>query len=90
MSKKWTAEFGGTKEQNAEIEECNEADSEDQAECEANLDQCPVLPGGAMKILFVITPLIIVINMHFAWVLYTHWKRAPLGKSKGGTHDDEW
>ena len=53
------------------------------------MDQCPVLPGGAMKILFVIAPLVVVINLHFAMVLYTHWKRAPLGKSQGGTYD-EW
>ena len=58
------------------MEECNEADEEDQAECEANLDQCPVLPGGAAKTLFVITPLIIVINLHFAFVLYAHTQNA--------------
>ena len=38
MSKKWTEQMGGTKDQNEAIEECNEADEEDQADCEANLD----------------------------------------------------
>ena len=79
LNKKWVEEFGGTKSQNEAIEECNEADEEDQASCEANLDQCPVLPGGAAKTLFVITPLIIVVNLHFAFVLYTHTQNADRG-----------
>ena len=79
INKKWVEEFGGTKSQNEAIEECNEADEEDQASCEANLDQCPVLPGGAAKTLFVITPLIIVVNLHFAFVLYTHTQNADRG-----------
>ena len=76
--------MGGDKEQNEEQEECNEADEEDQASCEANLDQCPVLPGGAMKILFVITPLIVIINIHFAYVLYTHYDRRKMYDYDGG------
>ena len=78
ISRKWTATFGGTKAQNKELEECDEADEEDQADCEAQLDQCPVLPGGMLKALFVITPLIVVCNIHFAFVLYTHWKNSVL------------
>ena len=78
FSKKWTATFGGTKDQNEAQEECDEADEEDQADCEANLDQCPVLPGGVMKVMFVITPIIVVLNIHFAFVLYTHWKNSVL------------
>ena len=84
FSKKWTKEVGGDKDQNEAQEECNEEDEENQADCEANLDQCPVLPGGAAKTLLVITPLIIIVNLHFAYVLYTHWKRADLSVREGG------
>ena len=90
LSKKWTKEMGGDKEQNEAQEECNEADEEDQADCEANLDQCPVLPGGAAKVLLVITPLVLLVNLHFMYVLYTHYKRASLPKRQGGCYDDDW
>ena len=89
MSKKWVATFGGTKAQNEEIEECNEADEDEQADCEANLDQCPILPGGVMKVVFVITPIVVIMNIHFAFVLYVHWKNARLPANQGGCEDND-
>ena len=89
FSKWWVATFGGSKAENEAQEECNEADEEDQADCEANLDQCPILPGGILKVLFVITPLVCLINIHFAFVLYTHWKNARLPESQGGCADTD-
>ena len=37
-----------------------------------------------MKILFVVTPLIVIINIHFAYVLYTHYDRRKLYDYDGG------
>ena len=87
FSKKWVANVGGTKEENEAQQECNEADEEDAEECEANLDQCPVLPGGVLKALFVVTPIVVIMNIHFAFVLYTHWKNSRLPESEGGCAD---
>ena len=87
MSKKWVATFGGTKEENEAQEECNEADEEEQADCEAALDQCPILPGGVLKALFIITPIVVIMNIHFGFVLYTHWKNSKLPESQGGCDD---
>ena len=88
-SKLWVKTFGGSKEENEAQEECNEADEEDQADCEANLDQCPILPGGVLKVLFVITPVIVIVNVHIAFVLYTHWKNSCLPEDQGGCADNE-
>ena len=89
MSKKWTATFGGTKEENEAQEECNQAEDEEQAECEANLDQCPILPGGILKALFIITPIVIILNVHFAFVLYVHYVNSALPESQGGCDDPD-
>lgn len=89
MSKKWVATFGGSKEENEAQEECNEADEEEQADCEAALDQCPILPGGVLKALFVITPIVVIMNIHFGCVLYTHWKNSRLPEAQGGCDDQD-
>ena len=88
FSKWWVKTFGGDKEQNEAQEECAEGDEEEQAECEANLDQCPILPGGVLKALFVITPIVVIVNIHFAFVLYTHWKNSRLPEEQGGCADE--
>ena len=87
FSKKWVATVGGTKEENEAQEECNQADEEDQEDCEANLDQCPILPGGVLKALFVITPIVVIMNVHFAFVLFTHWKNSRMPAAQGGCDD---
>ena len=89
FSKFWIKTFGGSKEENEAQQECNEADEEDQAACEADLDQCPILPGGVLKVLFVITPIVVIMNIHIAFVLYTHWKNSCLPEDQGGCADNE-
>ena len=89
FSKKWVATFGGSKEENEAQEECNQADEEDQADCEANLDQCPILPGGVLKALFIVTPMVIILNVHFAFVLYVHYVNSALPESQGGCDDPD-
>ena len=87
LSKKWYATMGGNKEYENEEQECNDADDDEQNDCEANLDQCPALPGGAMKVLFVITPLVLILNVHFAVVLYVHFKNSRKTADEGGCGD---
>jgi len=79
--------MGGDKEFEESQNECNDADEDEQQDCEANLDQCPALPGGAFKVLFVITPIILVLNVHFAFVLFTHYKNSSLQLADGGCND---
>ena len=88
LSKKWYATMGGNKEQDEAVAECENADEDEQADCEANLDQCPMLPGGALKVLFVITPIVVIMNVHFAFVLYTHYRNSKLPEEQGGCADD--
>jgi len=33
--------------------------------------------------------MIVMLNIHFAFVLYTHWKNARLPENQGGCADDE-
>ena len=40
-----------------------------------------------MKVLFVITPLVVILNVHFAFVLYSNYKIARLPEEKGGCSD---
>ena len=87
FSKKWISTMGGDKEFEESQNECAEADEDEQQDCEANLDQCPALPGGAFKVLFVITPIVIVMNVHFAFVLFTHYKNSRLPVEQGGCAD---
>ena len=88
FSKKWISTMGGDKEFEESQNECNDADEDEQQDCEANLDQCPALPGGAFKVLFVITPIVLVMNVHFAFVLFTHYKNSRLQESMGGCADE--
>lgn len=81
--------MGGDKEYQEAEQECNDADEDEQNDCEANLDQCPALPGGAMKVLFVITPIVLVMNVHFAFVLFTHYKNSRLPIEQGGCADND-
>ena len=37
-----------------------------------------------LKVFLVVTPLVIILNIHFAFVLYTHWKNSRLLVSQGG------
>merc|ERR1719162_1933836 len=85
LSQEWTHFMGSDKER----EEAGEAEDGDDCddECEANKDQCPVLPGGALKVLFVITPLVVIINLHFAFVLYAHYKNSRASVEDGGAND---
>ena len=87
FSKKWISTMGGDKEFEESQNECNDADEDEQQDCEANLDQCPALPGGAFKVLFVITPIVLVMNVHFCFVLFTHYKNSKLPASQGGCDD---
>ena len=87
FSKKWISTVGGDKEFEESQNECNDADEDEQQDCEANLDQCPALPGGAFKVLFVITPIVLVMNVHFCFVLFTHYKNSKLPASQGGCDD---
>ena len=87
FSKKWVVTMGGDKEFEESQNECNDADEDEQQDCEANLDQCPVLPGGALKVLFVITPLVVILNVHFAFVLFTNYKNSKLPEAQGGCAD---
>ena len=89
LSKKWFSTMGGDKEYQEAEQECNDADEDEQNDCEANLDQCPALPGGAMKVLFVITPIVLVMNVHFAFVLFTHYKNSRLPIEQGGCADND-
>ena len=73
--------FGSEKDQE---EECAENDDD----CEAAKDQCPVLPGGVLKVLFIITPIVVIVNVHFMFVLYTHWQNSRLHPDQGGCNDD--
>ena len=84
LSQEWTHFFGSDKERE-EADPCDNGDEED--DCEADKDQCPVLPGGVLKVLFVITPLVVILNCHFAFVLYTHYKNSRLPEEKGGCED---
>ena len=86
LSQEWTHFMGSDKER-AEADPCDNADDENDDECEADKDQCPVLPGGALKVLFVITPLIVIINLHFAFVLYAHYKNSRASVEDGGAND---
>jgi len=89
LSKKWTHFFGSERDK-VEADPCDTNDNEENAdECAAEADQCPVLPGGMLKVLFVITPIIVVMNIHFAFVLYTHWKNSRLPESDGGCKDED-
>ena len=56
----------------------DEDDDEEEMDCEAEEAQCPVLPGGIVKVLFILTPVLLIVNIHYAFVLYTHWKNARL------------
>ena len=84
LSQEWTHFMGSDKERE-EADACDNGEEED--DCEANKDQCPVLPGGALKVLFVITPLVVILNLHFAFVLYTNYKQSRLTKEQGGCND---
>ena len=54
-------------------EDANPCDSqEEEDDCPANQDQCP---GRLIKVLLFITPIIVLVNIHFAFVLYTHDKK---------------
>ena len=75
LSQEWT-HFMGSASEREEADPCDNGDEED--DCEADKDQCPVLPGGVLKVLFVITPLVVILNVHFAFVLYTHYKNSQL------------
>ena len=46
-----------------------------------------MVPGGALKVLFIITPVVILVNIHFGFVLYTHWKNSSLPEDQGGCGD---
>ena len=81
FNKKWIKMFGSEKDQE---EECAENDDD----CEAAKDQCPILPGGVLKVLFIITPLVVIINVHFMFVLYAHWQNSRLPESQGGCGDE--
>ena len=57
--------------------------------CELPDDPCPLAPGGALKVLLFITPAIVILNIHFAFVLYTHWKNSSLPKEQGGCNSND-
>ena len=40
-----------------------------------------------MKVLFVITPIVVIFNVHFAFVLFTHYKNSSLPENQGGCKD---
>ena len=84
LSQKGAGDSDDKNKKEREESECNQKDDDDRAECEADLDQCPILPGGVLKVLFLITPIVILLNIHFAFVLYTHWKNSRLLRSQGG------
>ena len=84
LSQEWVHFFGSAKERE-EANSCDTGDEED--DCEADKDQCPVLPGGVLKVLFVITPLVVILNVHFAFVLYTHYRNSGLPEERGGCND---
>ena len=84
MSQEWTHQMGSDKERE-EADPCDNGEEED--DCEADKDQCPVLPGGVLKVLFVITPLVVILNVHFAFVLYTHYRNSNLTEEMGGCND---
>lgn len=69
-------------------EDC-EAAGDENDDCEADRDQCPILPGGIAKALFVITPIVVFLNIHFAFVLFTHWRNARLPENQGGCADPD-
>lgn len=75
----------GSERERMDADPCDTQEEED--DCQANQDQCPVLPGGALKVLLFITPIIVLVNIHFAFVLYTHYKNSGLPESQGGCND---
>ena len=85
LSQKFMAE---SQEEREAREEC-EDNGDENDDCEAGRDQCPALPGGMLKALFIITPLVVIINIHFAFVLYTHWRNARLPENQGGCQDPD-
>ena len=70
---------------NEQEEPCENGQSAD--DCEAEQDQCPMVPGGALKALFVISPVVVLVNIHFAFVLFTHWKNSSLPEDQGGINE---
>ena len=84
LSQKGAGDSDDKNKKEREESECNQKDDDERAECEADQDQCPVLPGGVLKVLIVITPLVILLNIHFAFVVYTHWKNSRLHRKDGG------
>ena len=84
LSQEWTHYMGSDKERE-EADPCDNGDDDD--ECEADKDQCPILPGGVLKVLFVITPLVVLLNLHFAFVLYAHYKNSRTPVDQGGCDD---
>ena len=81
LSQQWIDWMGSDKERE-EADPCVGEEADD--DCEAQADQCPALPGGVLKVIFVITPLIILINLHFMFVLYAHWRNRNLHPNQGG------
>ena len=69
------------------IETDSEDDDEEEAACEVEEQQCPILPGGIFKVLFILWPTLVLINIHYAFVLYTHWKNSRLQVKDGGCAD---
>ena len=71
-------------------EEENECDQDDAApDCTEREEQCKVLPGGVFKGLLILTPVIIVTNVHFMFVLLTHYKNSGLPEADGGCPGDQ-
>ena len=78
---------GETAEERERQEACDAGEEVD--DCEADQDRCPMLPGGALKALVFITPIIVIVNVHFAFVLYTHYRNSHLNEEQGGCNDGE-
>ena len=81
LSQQWIHWMGSDKDKE-EADPCDTAEEDD--DCEASKDQCPALPGGVMKVILVITPLIIIVNVHFMFVLYAFWRNRNLPPNQGG------
>ena len=90
LAQHYTFLFGSDKEardaQPCRVPE-DEDDDEEEAECEVEEQQCPILPGGIFKVLFILWPTLVLINIHYAFVLYTHWKNSRLQVKDGGCAD---
>ena len=90
LAQHWTYLFGSEKESRA-VDPCwvpeDEDDDSEEQDCEAEEQQCPVIPGGILKVLFILTPFLMIVNIHYGFVLYTHWKNARLQPKDGGCVD---